>query len=395
MARSGVSLLLLIIAGSVAVPIHNECPLVSSDVTEGNMTIEDVQYCVVDNCTIKRMDNSQELGIVGVEDDVLFVTTTDNHTISIMVLSDEGYCEDVQPAVTSYTVEYTVLLVMKFIILLTLAVPTVYIIVFHLVKKELQSSTGIILIFCNSLLAVAILMYILLLSFHSVFHATAPLCQVILYVRTYFLLCFEVSSACVFLHIAHLMHHSHLRHFEIPRNWMRRLLAFYAIVTFTIMLPMIIYMVLLDVFSGSGKETLLDNDHCVLPPGTTYSTLIHLTGYAVPCKVTQMIIFVKILVYSKHIYKSTPNTIEPVDIDNEPMFIHLFQLAVVMMVTILVYSVLWVLGIIIGGVAGVYFDIVGTVVFAVQQYCIAIGGTIALYSAVNVTSMNTSPCRVV
>ena len=394
MARNGVSLLVVVIVGSVAVSAHNECPMGGNDVIEGNLTREDVEYCLIDNCTIMRIDTSQELGIVNVEDDVLVAVATNNQTFAIMRLPDEEYCEDV--LATGYTVEYIVLLVLKFVILLFLAVPSVYIIALHLLKRELQySSIGKILIVYNALLVVAVLFYILLLSFHTLFHASAPVCQVILYIRIYFLLCFEVSSALVFVHIGHLMYHSHLRNFEIANKWMRRLLAFYALVTFTIMIPMVVYLILLDVFSGSGKEAVLETGHCVLPPGTTYSTLTHLTGYAVPFKVGQLMIFVKILVYSKHIYRSAPNEIEPVDIDNEPRFIHLFQLAVIMMLTILIFSILWVIGNIVGGITSVYLDLFCTLVVAVQQYCIAIGGTIALYSAVNITSMSTSPSRVV
>lgn len=392
MARNRVSVLLLIIMSSVAVSVH-ECPMTGSDFIEGNQTRENVQYCLIDNCTIRRMDNYQELEIRNVENDSLVAFTTNNQTIIIKMLPDEDYCGDM---LSGYSVEYIVLLVMKMVILLILAVPSVYIIVLHLLKRELHySSIGKVLIIYNALLVVAVLLYILLLSFHTLFRTSAPMCQVIIYVRIYFLLCFEVSSTLTFVHIAHLMYHSHLRHFEIPNKWMRRLLAFYALVTFTIMIPMVVYLMLLDIFSGSGREAVLESGYCVLPPGTTYSTLTHLTGYAVPFKVIQLMIFVKIVVYSKHIYRSSHNEIEPVDLDNEPRFIHLFQLASIMIFTIIVFSTLWVIGIIIGGIASVYLDLFSILVLAVQQYCIAISGTIALYSAVNVTSVNTSPCRVV
>jgi len=392
MARNRVSVLFLIMS-SVAVSVHNECPMIGNDFIEGNQTREDVQYCLIDNCTIRRMDTSQEMEIVNVEDDSLVAVTTNNQTITIKILPDEDYCEDM---LFGYSVEYVVLLVMKMVILLVLAVPSVYIIVLHLLKRELHySSIGKVLIVYNALLVVAVLLYIFLLSFHTLFRTSAPMCQVIIYIRIYFLLCFEVSSTLTFVHIAHLMYHSHLGHFEIPSKWMRRLLAFYALVTFTIMIPMVVYLMLLDVFSGSGKEAVLESGHCVLPPGTTYSTLTHLTGYAVPFKIIQLMIFVKIVVYSKHIYRSTPNEIEPVDLDNEPRFIHLFQLAAIMMFTIIVFSTLWVIGIITGSIASVYLDLFSTLVLAVQQYSVAISGTIALYSAVNVTSVNTSPCRVV
>jgi len=396
MARNIVSPLFIIITGSMAISVYNECPKFDGDVIDGNQTREDVQYCLIDNCTIKRMDTGQELGIVNVEDDVFVVISTNNQTVNIKMIPDEDYCEDVLSTNTGYSAEYIVLLVIKMVILLILAILTVYIIVLHLIKRELQySSIGKVLIVYNVLLVVAVLLYILLLSFHILFYTSAPMCQVIMYIRIYFLLCFEVASTFLFVHIAHLMYHGHLRHFEIPNKWMRRLLAFYALVTFTIMIPMVVYLILLDVFSGNGEEAILESGHCVLPPGTTYSTLTHLTGYAIPFKLIQLMIFLKIIIYSKHIYQSTPNEIKPVDIDNEPRFVHLFQLSSVMMFTIFVFSTLWVIGIIVGGIVSVYLDVFSSLVLAAQQYCIAISGTIALYSAVKVTSVSTSPCRIV
>ena len=53
------------------------------------LQVTTLQYCIVDNCTIMRIDTGQQLGIVYTTEDLLIVTPVDGHTSMVIAKIDE------------------------------------------------------------------------------------------------------------------------------------------------------------------------------------------------------------------------------------------------------------------------------------------------------------------
>jgi len=374
MAGNIIAVTFIIISACCAVPLHNDCSIMSGwDDDRKELTKENVQYCIIDHCIIKRIDTGQELNIIDVGDDTLVTVAKDNTSTMIASLPNEEYCEEVDDDDDHmHSIEATVLLAMKSLLLVLVIILSSYIVVAYSLCDKLQSSVGKPFIFYNLLLSADKLLLLILMLFHTTIKATAPLCQTMIYIELYLKLSREVSISIIFTHIAYLLYQSRYYHFEMSVSSSNNLHKFYTVITFTIMVPMICFIALLDIFSGAGRDTVLSNGHCILPPERIHNTFIHLYGYSIPCKLAELIAFILVVVHYKSLYNPLKTTGAP-SINGEPNITLLFSLVLSMGMSVFFSEFLWVFATILSHVyiIGLYVDLIANLIELLQQFIIA------------------------
>ena len=380
MTKNLVALSFIILSVCCAVPLHNNCSVTSGWGDDGkDLAKEDIQYCLVNNCVIKRMDTSEELNIVDVGSDRLVTVARDNHTSTVIaLLPKEEYChQEVDDDVDHlYDAKTTVLLAVKALLLVLVTIVSVYVITVHFLWDKLQSSIGKLFITYNFLLCMEKLSLLILMIFHTMPRTTAPLCQAVIYTGMYVKLSKEVSISIIFVHIAHLLYRSRYQHLQMSASWRKNLLTFYTFITFTAMIPMIGFIILLDIFSDTGKNAIQSDGHCILPPLITYSTFIHLYGYSILCKVIQLIAFVVAVVHYRNLYNPlTGCRNDALSVVSEPKIIILIGLALVMITTVFSSNLLATLSH-ARVTAAVYFDMAANLIEITQQVIFAVKLTV-------------------
>ena len=344
MAKNIIALSYLIIS-ACAVPLHNECSITSGWNEDMKEPIkEDVPYCLIDNCVIRRMDTSQELKIIDVENDALVTLAEDNRTsVIITLLPNEENCQEANDATDDVpSAETKILLAMKAALLVLAIILSVYIIIVYSLWDKLQSSLGKLFVIHNSLLAADKLILLILLVFHTIMNATAPFCQLVIYANLYLKLSYSISASIILMHIAYLLYQSRYQHYELSASWKKNLMKFYTLAIFTSMIPMMGFIILFDIFSGAGKDTVSSNGHCIFPLVTGYNTFTHLYGYCVPWKLVQLVTFILIVVHYKNLYDTLEgNAADTLSVVGEPKVPLLFGLAIVMAISVLCSTILY------------------------------------------------------
>ena len=97
-----------------------------------------LQYCLVDNCTIKRINTGEKLDIVYTTDSLIVTTPTDSHT-SVVIAKLENEVPCIKP--NSMVSEYLILAI-TFPAVLLLVTVSGCIVVMHLIFKELRTVVG-------------------------------------------------------------------------------------------------------------------------------------------------------------------------------------------------------------------------------------------------------------
>ena len=385
MASNIVALSFIIISACCAVPLHNDCSIMSGwDENGKELSKEDIQYCLIDNCVIRRMDTSQELDIVDVGNDTLIAVARGNHTSTLIaLLPDEEYCHEADDDMDHvHNIEATILLSTKALLLVLVVILSLYIIIVYLLWDKLRSSIGKLLVIHNSLLVADKLILLILMIFHTTIKTSAPFCQVIIYTDLYFKLSNKVSVSILFVHIAYLLYQSRYQRFEISANWSKNVLKFYTFTTFTAMIPMVGFIALLDIFSGAGGDTISSDGHCILPPVTSYNSLIYLHGYSLPSALVQFVTFILIVLHYKNLYDPlTGNIADAPSITGEPKVGLLFGLASIIMISIFCYNTFWFIMVNFlshAYIAALYLDLVGSLIEVMQQFIIAVKLTMLL-----------------
>lgn len=388
MAGNIIALSFIIISACCAVPLHNDCSITSGwpwDEEGRELTKEDIHYCLIDNCTIRRMDTGQELDIIDADNDTLITVARGNHTSMIFaLLPNEEYCLEVNNDDDTDHVRNMTLLAMKAVLLMLVVLLSGYVITVYLLWDRLQSSVGKLFITYNSLLAADKLVLLFLMAFHTTVKVTAPFCQLIIYTVVYLKLSNQISLSFLFIHIAYLLYQSHSQHLEVSDSWKKKLVKFYTFTTFTAVIPMIIFIALLDVLSGAGDDTISSDGYCILPPLTGYSSFFHLYGYSVPYKLVLIVAFMLIVACYKNLYNPLTGSTKAADVPNvngEPKVTLLFGLALVTMIFVSCYSFLWFVTITFLShlyTVSLYIDLIASVMEIMQQFIIAVKLTILL-----------------
>jgi len=110
-----------------------------------------LQYCMIDNCTIKRTDTGEELEIIHTTESLIVAVPTDGHTSEIVLKIDTN-----EISCITYTGEYKPNVIWAIArqlgLSLSHSIMNVYIVTVHLLFAELRTVFGKLLMFQNIVL---------------------------------------------------------------------------------------------------------------------------------------------------------------------------------------------------------------------------------------------------
>ena len=146
---SGLILVGILTVVSGATPLYTGCSDVQSPASgSGHNTdlsqVTTLQYCIIDNCTIMRIDTGQQLDIVYTTESLLIVTPKDAHTSMVTAkIDDELPCLR-YPNTTAH-----VQVIIQITICSLIAMVSAYILIVQLLLKRFHALFGKLLIFYN------------------------------------------------------------------------------------------------------------------------------------------------------------------------------------------------------------------------------------------------------
>ena len=136
-----------------------------------------LQYCIIDNCTIMRIDTGQQLDIVYTTESLLIVTPKDGHTSMVITkVDDELPCPQYVNTINdSQLLQYMPAIVSVFIM-----IASTYTLIVHLLFEKLRTLFGKLLIFYNicvvclsgSVTAIMLVCYWIIVNSQATFHTT-------------------------------------------------------------------------------------------------------------------------------------------------------------------------------------------------------------------------------
>jgi len=213
-----------------------------------------VQYCHVDNCTIKRIDTGEKLEIAYTTDSFLVATPTDGHT-SVMIAKTERE----SPCMTPTIGRIIGFLVMGMLIM----VVSGYNATIHLIFKESRNAMGkLIMLYSLSVVLQCLVIYVVLVT-HSVIALNSQItCQLITTIFRFTAMNVEGFATCILTHFAYIMY-SNLCLSKVTTErsqyLFRRYIA-YVVGTVSFFLGM---MITYDMITGAGRYTLQPDGYCI------------------------------------------------------------------------------------------------------------------------------------
>jgi len=187
-------------------------PSTGGSATDDLKLVITLQYCLVDDCTIKRIDTGEELDIVYTTDSLLVVTVTGNQTSLVAVKS-----ENEQSCVPA---DDRVIVIIQQVIHTLIALLNVYVLVLHLMFKELRTLLGKLLIIYSvcflALYTSSKAAYLTQFTANSLF-----LCQILTMIFHLSRIAREASSTCMLACVVQMMHRSDNLRSKMPKHLLR------------------------------------------------------------------------------------------------------------------------------------------------------------------------------
>ena len=325
-------------------------------------TATSVQYCMIDNCTIRRIDTGEELKIIHTTKHFIVAVPTNNHISETVLMIDEE--------LPCLTVEYnngSILLAVGVQIALSLAHAfiNIYVVTVHLLfAKELSAFSKLLMSHNIVLFFVQIFLVISVITHYVIPLGTQVICQGILNIFMLLTMAFECYSTCILFHTALTMYYSYKSKPEMPKN----LYLFYNYFVFGLFMIFAPIIIGYDLYSGNGKQTILASGHCTLYIQYSYQTL-RIKDYQHFCnKVAQLSFFAVFLFF----YYKRRNTIK--DAEHKEASIHvskkLIRIGIAMGATIGLARVAWIAASVLK--FSQWIALIGNLAFLFQQFVVMI-----------------------
>ena len=336
MAMACITLFLLVFvatskAASISSHSCNTSPLSASgddvDMTNFSQVNTSLQYCIIDNCTIMRIDTGEELDIVHTTESLLVAVPTDGHTSKVaFAFENEVSCYSV------HTESSLVVIGVLTSFSVTLGFIRAYTVVVHLLFPELRTIFGILLMSFNAAGLMMVVFFIPLYLMHYVVALGSQLvCQTFMYMLMFTIMTTESYITCILFHVAYTMYLSSKLRSELPKN----LLLCYNCFVFGLLAVFAVIIIGYDLYSGNGKQTILPDGYCVFANDrSSYQTHVITDFHNFAHKVAHLSLLV---VFLSYYYKERSNIVSPASRDNSkvnptrlPVSKLLFRIAVAM-----------------------------------------------------------------
>ena len=274
MAFAGLFLIAILTVTSGATPLY--CSDVQSQANGNENTdvsqITTLQYCIMDNCTIMRIDTGQQLDIVYTTGSLLIVTTNDSQTSMVITKIDDDL-----PCLKylNTTNEIQAIQYVRSIIGLSMVV-SAYVIIVHLLFKTFCSSLfGKLLMFHNlfmvlrsiSVTALDLMHFLIAVNSQTTCHITTII----------FALTFagnKLFATNILTHCAYLMYRCYHLKSTISKKRLGFLFRCYTTYAGCTLILIFFVTIAYDWRTGMGENTNLANGHCSYVDPSSFNTLV-------------------------------------------------------------------------------------------------------------------------
>ena len=298
-----------------------------------------LQYCMINNCTIMRIETGEELEIIHTTDSLMVAVPTDGCTSKIVfMLENEVPCfaaENKHSPIASVGIQLAISLPHAFI--------NTYIVIVHLLFAELRNVFGKLLMSYNIVLFLIQVFSITSVVAHSVVAVGSQvICQAILDIFILLTMAFESYATCIMFHVTYTMYYSYKCRPHMPT---KNLFLLYNCFVFGLLAIFAAIIIGYDLYSGNGKQTITPYGYCVLYNQYIYQTERIKDIQHFGNKVAQLSLFVLFLV----LYYKQRNTIAPPkDGDDKNVSSkvskQLIRIAIAMGATIGIARIAWFIG---------------------------------------------------
>ena len=334
-----VLLIIILTATNGATPLHcsDVQPSASgSHDTADHSQVTALRYCIIDNCTIMNVDNGEQLDIFYTTESLLIITPThDNTSLMVAKKSDEDFsCYHNYTANDSSIGELVGALTLTSLIMMVSG----YILIVHLLFKELRTLFGKLLIFYSlSIVSMCADMIALLLMHYWIIVNSETICYIAMVTFMITSTSIELFATNILTHLAYIMYRCYHLKSEISKKRSQFLFRCYLAYAFIALILLFFVTITYDWRTGNGRFTLLPNSHCHFIDQHSYDTLFLSDTFIAINKLVQIIMLVAYIVY---LYKLCVN-IGGTQIFNSQYSRELLKIAIAMGATIGLSFFIW------------------------------------------------------
>ena len=288
-------LITILIVASGATPLYCsdvQSPAGGSGHNTDLSQVTTLQYCIIDNCTIMRIDTGQQLDIVYTTESLLIVTPKDGHTSMVITSIDDGFpCLEYITDDRRNTIFDTILSTL-------IAMLSVAILILHLLFKNLPNMFGKLLMLYNLAIVITSIASVFIQLMHYWIKANS---QAICHTATImFILGYSaggVFATNILAHCAYLMYRCYHVKSRIPKKRSQFLFTCYTTyAAFTLVLVFFVT-IAYDWRTGNGKYTIMESGYCYYFDHPSYNTMLFGSSITLINKFLQIAMFSAYLVY--------------------------------------------------------------------------------------------------
>ena len=297
MVCSTLLLITILTVTSGATPLYcSDVQLSASGDHHGDLSqVISLHYCIIDNCTIMRIDTGQQLDIVYTTESLLVVTPVDGHTsMEIAKIDDEMPCLEYHNTVGSSQIAEFLVAVTLTSVMFTVSG---YIFIVHLLFKELHTIFGKLLMFYSFGVMSMAASVTALVTMHLLITVNSQMiCHTTMIIFIMASVAHEVFAANILTHLAYTMYRCYKLKSGITTKRKQFLFRCYTSYAFVTLVLLFFLVITYDWSTANGKYTLLPNGHCAFVDQYSYITLF----LAIPTNINKLIqitMFIAYIVY--------------------------------------------------------------------------------------------------
>ena len=278
-------------------------PVTSEDGSGGDVPEEmaTLQYCIIDNSTILRLDTGEQLDIIYTKDSILVVTTNDYQTtIAVPRLYNETICS-MNGLPSTFELPSSIYITISVWTALFLSL-TGYNIIKHLLYKELRNPMGKLLMTYSFFLAVkstSFFMTLMLLYNFSVNSNTVCLIIKFMHIATH--IGYKATATCILVHCAYHFRQSYKIVPINDREDKRLLKRYFVYIIGTITISMFM---MLTYYLGTSVSNGIFNGHCSVQDPIYHTLLTIMYAVSNGNVLIQIAVYIVYLYYWCKIWKS-------------------------------------------------------------------------------------------
>jgi len=267
---------------------------------DGHQQVTTLQYCLVDDCTIKRIDTGEKLDIAYTTNSLIVTTPIDGRTSEVISkLGNELPCIN-----SDGTFDYRVQEVVEIIEFSLTFIVSGYIIAIHIMFKELQNLLGKLLVLHSiCVLGLCIAYFGILLTPLQPIIDLLAFCYVSIISLMLSSVGIEALATCILSYIAMIMRRMYKRRSRISKEASQRHFRRYVIYTLGTILLVLFLIICFDAATGNYKDVLHKDGRCVSFEVGAYSALQIGIIISTINKIAQLVQFITYLYYMYKIRK--------------------------------------------------------------------------------------------